>query len=214
MTDKSVIDKDGEKKLRELEKQRAKEIEKLEKNYEKEKTKMLDDINDVKKTDKLKFWKDRRGSAIEDPKYWALVNVESLKEFIKYGANKVLDQIRVRTAANIMAREEIARAKNEKKGFDVKSLMFTLVIIGVCGFMAYILLTNFFNWKTASDETIRVKGELGDAQGTLAACKAELYHYNPSSLMAAAPPTSQPSDQGPPANPNSPVNPGGNTLKG
>lgn len=116
-----------------------------------------------------------------DPRFWALVNVESLKEFVKYGANKVMDQIRVRTHAAVIAREELEKLKKKNAGIDPKTMGFTIVILVICACMAYIMISSFFNFDTVNKENIGIKRELGDMTGKLAACQSELAVYRPGS---------------------------------
>lgn len=181
---KIIIDEQGEKKLDKNEEAREHEIKKMEKAYQDAKNKLIDDAaGGPGKLDKLRFWKDKQVGDVTNPKYWALVNVESMKEFVKYGANKVLDQIRVRTAANIAAREEIARAKAENKsGWDGKNIAMTFIMLAVAACIAWIMISNFFDYRAVADDNIKILKEKGTVVGDLAACRAELFHYNPAAI--------------------------------
>lgn len=184
-----IIDHKGDKKLEEIEKNFTKELEELQEEYEERKQEIIDGVSDQSRLDKLKFWKDTKTEDVEDPRYWALVNIESMKEFVKYGANKVLDQIRVRTAANIKAREEIAKIEDKAKpGLDMKTVAFSFVIIAIVGAIAFVIISNFFNYQDVANDNVVLWKEKGRVSGELEACRAELAHYNPSALPAPKPP--------------------------
>jgi hypothetical protein len=169
-------------------------LKSLEKNLEKElkarKDRYKNDQEDLLKArgekpgSRLKFWSKGHAQEINDNRFWALVNVESLREFVKYGANKVLDQIRIRTHANIVAREEIARMKKKQEGVDIKAMGFTIIILVIAGAMAFIIVQNFFNYNTAQQENIALKRQIGDTAGQLAACQSELAAIRPESPNA------------------------------
>lgn len=132
-----------------------------------------------KPANRLKFWGKTKANVVNDNRFWALVNVESLKDFVKYGANKVLDQIRIRTHANIVAREEIEAMKKKKDTFDVKAASFTIVIVVIAAAMAWIIVQNFFNYNVVETERMSISKQLGDVTGKLAACSSELDEYKP-----------------------------------
>jgi len=185
----TTITKEGEKALKALEKERKKELDDLEKKHKQETEKIAGEWKAEKadsKLKKLRFWGSSTKGATKDPRYWALVNVAALQEFVKYGANKVMDQIRVRTHANIMAREEIERIKNEKKGFDGKSFAFTMIILVVAAAMAFIIVSNFFNYKTVQDDNIALSRQYGEVQGDLAVCRKQLEQYQPTGIFNPA----------------------------
>lgn len=183
--EKVTIDEKGHEKMKELEKWRETELQSLNDAHKKTKDEILTASSSEGKLDKLKFWKDTKTETVEDPIYWALVNVEGLKEFVKYGANKVLDQIRIRTAANIEAREAIARAKDEKKReWDIKTITMTLLILAIVGSISFVIVNNFLNYNVVAGENVQLKIQIGDVSGNLAACRSELDYYNPAAVLA------------------------------
>src|SRR4030042_1039602 len=132
-----------ERKLIEnLNKQRQQEIERLEEKFREQ----VDNISKGDKEVKKRFYLDSKNEAPTDIKYYSLVNVQALKEFIKYGSNKVLDQIRIRSHADTLSREAIAKANKKGGGIDTKSMMFTLAIAAIVAIMVYVIVANFFNY--------------------------------------------------------------------
>lgn len=180
MFKKPTVSKDGDKKITELEKSREAEIEKAMKEYEKEHGSLMKKYGEEEKS-RLDFWKKKKTDEnMEDPKFWILTNAGALRDFIKYGANKVMDQIRVRTHAKIEAREEIDKLKKQQKqGIDAKQVAFTLLIIGVVGVLAYVIITNFLNYQAMANDNIQLKRIIGDRTGDLAVCTRQLRQFIP-----------------------------------
>jgi hypothetical protein len=178
--DLPVVTKEGDKAIRELEKSRELEKENTKKKYEDAHTKMMDKYGEVKES-RMRFWaKKKTENDFEDPKFWVLVNTGAIKEFIKYGSNKVMDQIRVRTHAKIEAREEIEKLRKQQKGgFDAKQVAFTLLIIAVVGVLAYVIMTNFLNYQAMAGENIKLQRTIGEKEGDLAVCARQLKQFIP-----------------------------------
>ena len=177
----TTITPEGEKALNELKKKHEEELKKQKDEFDVKKKKIAGDwADEPSRLKKLRFWGRTMPGDTKDPRYWALVNIKALQEFVKYGANKVLDQIRVRTHANIMAREEIERVKQEsKKGFDAKSFAFSAILVVMAAAIAFILVSNFFNYKTMADDNVILSKQVGTVSGQLAACQSELSAYKP-----------------------------------
>lgn len=180
MFKKPTVSKDGDKKITELEESRKAEIGKAMKEYEKEHGSLMKKYGEEEKS-RLDFWnKKKTDENMEDPKFWILTNAGALRDFIKYGANKVMDQIRVRTHAKIEAREEIDKLKKQQKqGIDAKQVAFTLLIIGVVGVLAYVIITNFLNYQAMANDNIQLKRIIGDRTGDLAVCTRQLRQFIP-----------------------------------
>lgn len=170
-----------EKTIKELEKQRAHELQQAREKYASElqalQGKDPKDIKEGRIRKKLKD-PDKEQSKIQDIKEHALVNVEAIKEFIKYGSNKVLDQIRVRSHANTIAREEIAKIQ-KKSNFDVKAAMMTFLMVIIIAVMAYTLSTQFLNVSAVQKDLQDERSAHGTTMGKLAACQTELDQYKP-----------------------------------
>lgn len=175
---KVTITQEGAKKLADLEKRQENEIKERQKVHKEALSQVMKE-REIKPESRLKFWSKTHTEVVSDNRFWALVNVESLKDFVKYGANKVLDQIRIRTHANIVAREEIEAMKKKKDGFDVKAAAFTIVIVVIAAAMAWIIVQNFFNYNVVATDNIALKKQIGDVTGKLAACSSELKEYKP-----------------------------------
>ena len=178
MNEKIVILPQGEEKLQEAKKRQDQERQDRTNKYNQD----IQETGTERERSKLERLTFRgRGSLEEssDNRYWALVNVESLREFVKYGANKVLDQIRIRTHANTVAREEIDKIKKQKEGVDAKQIAYTIMIIAVIGAMAWVVVSNFFNFNMVQNDNIALKQEIGTVKGQLAACQSELSAYRP-----------------------------------
>lgn len=184
--DRPVVTKEGDKALREIETARAAEIEKAVEKYRAAHNKLMEKYSETK-TSRMKFWaKSKTEADYEDPKFWILTNAGAIKEFIKYGSNKVMDQIRVRTHAKIEAREEIERLKKQQKsGFDAKQVAFTLLIIAVAGVMAYMIMSNFLNYQALAGDNINLQRKIGEKEGDLAVCSRQLREFIPDAMPAA-----------------------------
>lgn len=115
---------------------------------------------------------------VEEIKEWALINAEGLKEFIKYGSNKVLDQIRIRNQANVIAREEIEKLK-KKESWDMKQLVTMIAVCSIIGVIVYVTVINFMDYSTITKDLTAEKIKVGDVSGKLAACQSELANYKP-----------------------------------
>jgi len=196
-----VLDKETRKMIENLEKQRDKELEKLDKGFQKEIAKVAKDRADIKKPG---IFAKSKVVDIKDPRFWTLINVSAMKEFIKYGSNKVLDQIRTRTHAAILAREEIERAKKNKSGFDMKQGLIMIALAAIIGVVVYITVTSYLNASSIANELMAEKRMHGTDLGKLAVCEQQLYYYNPSLVPHAVNP----------GNGTVPINPGGGTLVG
>lgn len=189
--DGHVIDAAGEAKLKNIRKLYESDMENLEKEYKDKHETLMSKYGAGAEKSKLKFWAKSKTEDIDDPKYYVLVNAGAIKDFITYGANKVLDQIKVRTHSRIEARAEIAKLKDQEKGgIDAKQAAFTLLIVAVVACMAWVIISNFLDYRTVEGENQQLKKDLGDARGNLAACTTELSHYKGTSIEPA-PPTSE-----------------------
>src|SRR4030042_1535577 len=154
-----MLDKETRKLIENLEKQRTKELEKRKKVYDKE---IEQAAGERLKKKKATIWGKEKVEDITDTRHWTLVNVEALKEFIKYGSNKVLDQIRTRTHAQTLAREEIERMKKKQGGFDGRSAAITIFINAIMGVIVYVTVSNFFNYNQVMQEMTAEKRAHGD----------------------------------------------------
>lgn len=175
------LDKTKKKMIEELEKQRAKELEEAKEHYASDLQSLQGkDPKDIKEGRFRKRLKDpdKEAAQIQDLKEHVLVNVEAIKEFIKYGSNKVLDQIRVRSHANTIAREEISKLK-KKNDFNVKQAAMTFLFIIVIAVMAYTMATQFLNVTDVQKELQQERSNHGVTMGKLAACTTELEQYKP-----------------------------------
>lgn len=195
-----VLDKETRKMIENLEKQRDKELKKLDTEHQKKLEKIAKDRVDVKPG----IFSKSKVIDIKDPRFWTLVNVGAMKEFIKYGSNKVLDQIRTRTHAAILAREEIERAKKNKSGFDFKTGIIVIAVAAIVGTVAYITVTSYLNANGIATDLMNEKRLHGTDIGKLAVCEQQLYYYNPSLVPHAINAS----------NGSVPYNPGGGTLVG
>jgi len=165
-----TINKNGEKKLEKLieEKRKQKELA-LKELHAKEQA--LEKI--------AKESGDPKNKQITEVKYWALTNAEALKDFIMYGANKVTDQIRVRTQANLQARAEIDALKKKKEGIDPKTVAFTIMVIAIVGVVCFVVINSFLNYNSVAKELNDVRLEAGKTAGQLASCQIQLERYQP-----------------------------------
>jgi len=187
----TAIDQEGEKKLISLYEKHDKDLEAIETKYKKDHAALMSKYGKDPGSN-LKFWSRSKTDATDDPKFWILVNAGALKEFIKYGANKVLDQIRVRTHGKIEAREEIDKLKQQQKSsMDPKQVAYTLMLVAIFGAIAYLLITNFLNAKQLTDDLNAARMEVGNKIGELAVCRKQLEYYEPGSGIAPAPPPSE-----------------------
>lgn len=166
-----------EKEIKALEEQRTKELKIREQIFEKELAALLPKNQDNRKLKRLRGKKPEE-QKVDDIKEWSLVNLDSLKEFIKYGSNKVLDQIRIRNQANVIAREEIEKMK-KKESIDMKQAGLTLVILAIFAVMAYVVVINFMDYSTLTKDLNAEKVKVGTVSGQLAACQSELAQYKP-----------------------------------
>lgn len=174
-------EKEISKKLKEIEKLRASKLKELEQEYNKN-LKGMDDSR-IKKG---RVFAKAKVKDSTDIRFWTLVNAESLKEFIKYGSNKILDQIRVRSHAATIAREEIAKMK-KKQGIDLKAAAITVAVISIIATMVFVVVTNFLDYDQVAEELRNTKIQVGEVSGNLAACETELYRYKPQSPSIAPP---------------------------
>ena len=90
-----TINKEGENKIKAARKKYDADMKAVDEKYKKDHAELLKAYGEGAKESKLKFWAKSKTEDMTDPKYWVLVNAQSIKEFIKYGSNKVLDQIRI-----------------------------------------------------------------------------------------------------------------------
>ena len=171
-----MLDKESRKLIEKFEKERDKKLKSARESYEKEIKAVAGDRADMKHAE---TWGKEKVADVKDVRFWTLINVEALKDFIKYGSNKVLDGIKVRTHANILAREEIERAKKKQGGIDSKYAIVMIAMVGIAGVIAYMTLTNYFNANGIADQLQSEKADHGTTMGQLAVCKAELDHYAP-----------------------------------
>lgn len=173
------MEKDPEKqiskKIKELEKMREQEIKERKARFD-------TDMTDLTGKAPKKKGRFRRGSNnkddVHDIKEWCLVNAENLKEFVKYGSNKVLDQIRIRNQASVIAREEIDKIK-KKEGIDMKQTAITIAVMSIIAVMVYVTVINFMDYSTVTKELTSEKIKVGTVSGQLAACESELAAYKP-----------------------------------
>ncbi len=181
--DLPVVTKEGDKELQALEKARVAELDKARKEYQAAHDKLMASYGEVSPS-RMKFWARKKAEAdFEDPKIWVLTNAGAIKEFIKYGSNKVMDQIRVRTHAKIEAREEIERLKKQQKGgFDAKQVAFTLLIVAVVGVLAYVIMTQFLNYQAVAGENVKLQRTIGEKEGDLAVCTRQLRSFMPDAM--------------------------------
>ena len=181
----TIIDREADKfkqtkmMLKEVEKERERKLKEVRKQYEKDIKITGGDRADFKHAE---VWGKEKVADIDDVRFWTLINVEALKEFIKYGSNKVLDGIRVRTHANTIAREEIEKAKKKQGGIDTKYAIVIIAMVGISAIAAYMILNNYFNAQGISDQLQEEKASHGTTMGQLAICQVELEHYAPGGI--------------------------------
>lgn len=169
----------NEKKLIEkLQKDRKVEIRKANDWYKKQ----VDEISRGDKEIKQRFYLESKNEEPTDIKYYALVNVQALKEFIKYGSNKVLDQIRIRSHANTLAREEIDKLKKKGQGTDSKTMIMTIAIVAIIGVMVYVVATGLLNYDSLNQKLIEQNRATGTCQGQLANCMVQLDFFKPGTI--------------------------------
>ena len=190
---KKMLNKDTEKRLDHLNKEKNDTIRNLEKRHKKDIDKIIS--NRTAKKGRFNFLSKPEAEKLDDPRYWSMVNVESLKEFIKYGSNKVLDQIRVRSQANTIAREEIDKLKKKTDGPDAKSIIYNIMYITIIGAIALVIAINFMNYNDITKQLTDEKVNVGTVSGQLAACQSELASYKPG--MVVNPPIETTGDEGP-----------------
>lgn len=162
-----------------LEKERKRELDERKERYEKD----LEAAFKGENQDKVRMARFRKKKTKEEEKVdgikeFALVNADALKEFIKYGSNKVLDQIRIRNQADVIAREEIEKIK-KKDSIDMKQAGLTIAILAIFGVMVYVVVINFMDYSTVTKDLTAEKVKVGDVSGKLAACQSELAAYKP-----------------------------------
>jgi len=171
--------KETKKILKEIENERERKLKQVRKDYEKEIKQVAGDRADLKHAE---VWGKEKVADIEDVRFWTLINVEALKDFIKYGSNKVLDGIRVRTHANILAREEIERAKKKQGGIDTKYAIVIIAMVGISAIAGYMILNNYFNANGIADMLQQEKASHGNTMGQLAVCQTQLEYYQPGGI--------------------------------
>ena len=180
----TTISKNGEKKLKKLIEEKRKQKEAAIKEFHAQEQ-AIDKV--------MKESEDPKNMQITDVKYWMLTNAEALKDFITYGANKVTDQIRVRTHANLLARAEIDALKKKKEGIDPKTVAFTIMVIAIVGVVCFVVINSFLNYNNVAKELNDVRLEAGKTAGQLASCQIQLDRYQPTQdtirEINAGPPT-------------------------
>jgi hypothetical protein len=172
------LGKEERKLIENLNSQRQKELKDLEAQFKKD----VEYISKGDKEVKKRFYLDAKTENPTDIKYWCLVNVQTIKEFIKYGSNKVLDQIRIRSHAESLSREAIARANKKGGGMDTKQMMLTLAIAAIVGIMIYTIASNVFNYNEATQKLVDEQRSHGTDLGKLANCQTQLDFFKPGTI--------------------------------
>ena len=190
------MSKEIKDQIKELENEKQRELEERKERYDNDLAKVFQGNGEDARRFKRLRKSDPKEAKIADVKEHAIVNLDALKEFIKYGSNKVLDQIRIRNQANVIAREEIEKLK-KKEGVDMKQAVLSLAVMAIIGVMVYVVVINFMDYSTVTKDLTTTKIQVGTVSGQLAACQSELAQYKPQGArpIAAAPlPGQEPSN--------------------
>lgn len=169
-----------DKQIKALEAERARELKERQERFEKDiQASTTKEGEEKRRLAKLRGKPEGKATP-ENLKEWSLVNVEALKDFIKYGSNKVLDQIRTRSHSQILAREAIEKANQKKPPLDTGKVILGVAMLAIVGAVVYVTINNFMNTNTITADLTAEKIKVGDVSGKLAACQSELAQYKPS----------------------------------
>ena len=101
---------------------------------------------------------------------WKLVDFSPLKDFIDYGMNKTLINLKLRRLTDIQVREQLSKKKEGADWMDIIKMVMVVVVIGV---IAFSMITQFLNYQSVTEDNIKVNRQLGECEGQLARCQSQ-----------------------------------------
>lgn len=96
---------------------------------------------------------------------WKLLDFSPIKDFINYGLNKTLINLKLRRLKDIEVREELHKGGKPK---DWTQVMITVVVIIIVGVLAFTIINQFMNYTEVAKEIVTLNQQLGTCTGKLA----------------------------------------------
>lgn len=95
-------------------------------------------------------------------KIFKTINFGPIKDFVTFGLNKTLINLKIQKLADIKAREALMTKKESR---DYIKLMSTILIIVVIGVIIYGIITGFMGQATNSQAIFECNRKLGECMG-------------------------------------------------
>lgn len=118
-------------------------------------------------------------SRILSPTY-NTVDYSSMKDFLNWGMNRALSDIRLRRMVDVKIREERMKKGHDR---DWMRVMIIVIIVVICGGIAFGLITQFFNYQDMAMTAGQCLLEKGMVQGQYEACQQKLSGSPPMQII-------------------------------
>lgn len=109
---------------------------------------------------------------LQQPPTWYLTDFSVIKEWPKYGLNRTLTHLALRTATEIKMEEYLAGKK--KEGRDWTQIMMFVTVAVIVGVISFVMVTQFMNFSEMAKENADNLAKLGTCRGELNAATAQL----------------------------------------
>lgn len=114
-----------------------------------------------------------------DPDY-ALVDYSKIKDFLNWGMNRALSDLRLRRMVDVKLREERMKRKPEH---DWTKIMITVIVIIMIGGIGFVLMQSFFNFSDLQTGLGQCIADQGALKAQLNICEANLENKVTGQLM-------------------------------
>lgn len=103
---------------------------------------------------------------MNNPKYQT-VDFSKIKDFLNWGMNRALSDLRMRRMVDVKTREKLGKKKAER---DWVKLMIAVVVIVIIAGIAFMMINTFFNYQDVIQSLSQCIIDKATVQGDLAQC--------------------------------------------
>ena len=107
----------------------------------------------------------------EQPHIGKVMDFSVIKNFIDYGMNKSLLNLKLRRMVDIQTREKLSKMKPET---DWMKVLITILIVVIVGVIAFSIISQYFDYQDVARQNANLLMENGVLRGQIAQLKMQL----------------------------------------
>lgn len=124
-----------------------------------------------KKKKQMEYQKKKEEKEKQQKADYKTVDYSKIKDFLNWGMNRALSDLRLRRMVDVKLREERMKKGPQR---DFQKIMLSVVVIVVAGGLAFMMITQFLNYDEVSQKLSQCIIEVGHRQVEVDACQAKL----------------------------------------